>query len=61
MFNRPIFEYRDLSKGPMHVRPMTLICVSLIANMREPTGHTTTTDPRSQRSRASREGGQIIT
>ena len=59
----PVLEDRHFGEGSMHVQPYdphpasALLCV----RFGEPAGNTTPTDPRSQRNRAGRRGGQILT
>src|SRR6516165_6965087 len=61
VFDDSFVENSDFSKGSMYVETYDPHLRLPDSKMREPTGHTTTTDSRSQRTQASREGGQITT
>ena len=57
--NLPILKNSDLGERSVDVHADDLH--AMFSNLQEPVACTTSTDPRSQRSRASRRGGQVIT
>jgi len=57
--DRAVLQDRHLSEGSMDVHANDFHAV--LSRLWEPVACTTSTDPRSQRSRASRRGGQVTT